>query len=40
MGIPAFWASPDAQNADHFDFAKIISDWGKVGFVNHEFTTE
>ena len=48
LGIPrpkslAFWASPvgDAQNADRFDFAyKIISDWGKVGTVNHEFTAE
>ena len=38
----AFWASPvgDAQNADRFDFAKIISDWGKVGIVNFEFTAE
>ena len=47
LGIPipislAFWASPvgDAQNADRFDFAKIISDWGKVGIVNFEFTAE
>ena len=47
LGIPIpisleFLASPlgDAQNADHFDFALIISDWGKVGIVNHEFTAE
>ena len=45
MGIPvpisvAFWASTvgmgDAQNAQSFDFAEIISDWGKVGIVNRE----
>ena len=47
MGIPisisqAFWASPvgDAQNDDRFDFAYIISDWGKVGNVNQEFTAK
>ena len=52
MGITAFWATPfpylafwespvwDAQNVDSFDFAKIISDWGKVGIVNHEITAE
>ena len=42
MGIPAFWATPHSHipSADSFDFAEIISDWGKVGIVNHEFTAE
>ena len=33
LGIPGVGY---AQNADSFDFAKIISDWGKVGIVNQD----